>query len=190
MPSASLRDRSVPRIELEPKGGGEYRTVSLLSGRGWGRGKGEYRKYRGDNSFASGKGRGRGRAELSRHGWAVSYVKPPRMRCSWAPTAGRMGSGKWGRYGERNTYLEFLLEMLTSYIRAAMRQAKYEILADDRTFYAEVPEFAGVYSNADNLETCRTELEEVLEEWILFRVSRNLPLPIVDGIELTIKEVV
>jgi hypothetical protein len=28
-----------------------------------------------------------------------------------------------------------------------------------------------------------------LEEWILLRVSRNLPLPIVDGIELSIKEV-
>jgi len=32
-------------------------------------------------------------------------------------------------------------------------------------------------------------LEEVLEEWILFRVSRNLPLPVIDGIELAIKEV-
>jgi hypothetical protein len=29
----------------------------------------------------------------------------------------------------------------------------------------------------------------VLEEWVLFRVSKNLPLPAVDGIELTIKEV-
>jgi predicted RNase H-like HicB family nuclease len=80
--------------------------------------------------------------------------------------------------------------MITSYIRAAMGQAKYEILADDGTFYGEVPGFDGVYSNADNLEACRAELEEVLEEWILFRVSRGLPLPVVDGIELTIKEVV
>ena len=80
--------------------------------------------------------------------------------------------------------------MLTGYIRAAMGKAKYEILSDDGSFYGEVPGFDGVYSNADTLEACRDELEEVLEEWILFRVSRTLPLPIVDGIELTIKEVV
>ncbi|HLA36955.1 MAG TPA: hypothetical protein VJZ02_00635 [Candidatus Brocadiales bacterium] len=76
------------------------------------------------------------------------------------------------------------------YIRSAMRWAKYEILSDDGTYYGEIPGFDGVYANADALEVCREELEEVLEEWILFRVSRNLPLPVVDGIELTIKEVV
>jgi len=79
--------------------------------------------------------------------------------------------------------------MLTSYIRAAMRKAKYEILADDGTFYGEIPDFQGVYADAETLEGCRDELEEVLEEWILFRVSRNLPLPVVDGITLTIQEV-
>ena len=80
--------------------------------------------------------------------------------------------------------------MLTEYIRAAMRKAKYEILSEDNTFYGEIPGFDGVYANADTLEGCRDELEEVLEEWLLFRVSRNLPLPVVDGLELVIKEAV
>ncbi|HKP11684.1 MAG TPA: type II toxin-antitoxin system HicB family antitoxin, partial [Blastocatellia bacterium] len=62
--------------------------------------------------------------------------------------------------------------MLTQYIKAAMRQAKYELLADDGTFYGEIPGCEGVYANAETLENCRDELEEVLEEWILFRVSR------------------
>lgn len=79
--------------------------------------------------------------------------------------------------------------MLLDYIRAAMREAKYEILPDDSTFYGELPGFAGVYANADTLEACREELEEVLEEWILFRISQNLPLPITNGIELRIREV-
>jgi predicted RNase H-like HicB family nuclease len=79
--------------------------------------------------------------------------------------------------------------MLLDYINAAMRQAKYEILSDDGTFYGEIPTFKGIYANADSLEACRQELAEVLEEWILFRVSRNLPLPTVEGIELRIKEV-
>ena len=79
--------------------------------------------------------------------------------------------------------------MLTNYIRAAMRRARYEILPDDGTFYGEIPGFDGVWANTDTLESCREELEEVLEEWILLRVSKHLPLPVVDGIELTIKEV-
>jgi len=80
--------------------------------------------------------------------------------------------------------------MLLRYIQSAMRNAKYEILKEDNSFYGEIPGFEGVYANAKNLETCREELEEVLEEWILFRISRNLPLPVVNGIELSIKEAV
>ena len=79
--------------------------------------------------------------------------------------------------------------MLTDYIRAALHQARYEMLPDDNSFYGEIPGFEGVYSNTVTLEACREELAEVLEEWILFRVSRNLPLPVVDGIELVIREV-
>ena len=80
--------------------------------------------------------------------------------------------------------------MLRNYIQAAMRQARYEILPDDGTYYGEIPGFEGVYANADKLEACREELEEVLEEWLLLGISRNHPLPVVEGIELTIKETV
>jgi predicted RNase H-like HicB family nuclease len=70
------------------------------------------------------------------------------------------------------------ISMLTQYLRAALHQAKYEILTDDGSFYGEIPGFDGVYANAVTLEACRDELEEVLEEWILFRVSQNLPVPL------------
>ncbi len=79
--------------------------------------------------------------------------------------------------------------MLREYMRAAMRKAHYEILQDDHTFYGEIPGLDGVYANAATLEECRDELEEVLEEWVLFRVSRNLELPAVGGVELRIKKV-
>lgn len=72
--------------------------------------------------------------------------------------------------------------MLTQYISGAMHRALYKILPDDGTFFGNIPGFEGVWSNAPTLEAARDELEEVLEEWILFRVSRNLPLPEVDGI--------
>lgn len=64
--------------------------------------------------------------------------------------------------------------MLTNHLRTAMERAQYEILSDDGSCYGEIPGFQGVYANADTLEACPRELEEVLEEWILFRVSRNL----------------
>jgi predicted RNase H-like HicB family nuclease len=79
--------------------------------------------------------------------------------------------------------------MVMKYIRAALHHARYEILADDGSFYGKIPECNGVYANAARLEVCREQLEEVLEEWILLRVYKNLPLPVMDGIEVTITEV-
>jgi predicted RNase H-like HicB family nuclease len=67
--------------------------------------------------------------------------------------------------------------MLLEYLQAALRHARYEILPDDGTYYGEIPECNGVYANAATLEVCREELREVLEEWVLFRVHRNLALP-------------
>lgn len=79
--------------------------------------------------------------------------------------------------------------MLTEYIQAALRHAKYEILADDGSYYGEISECNGVYANAAALEECREQLREVLEEWVLIRIHRNLQLPTIDGLELTVKEV-
>jgi len=79
--------------------------------------------------------------------------------------------------------------MLINYINAALRHAHYEILADDGSYYGDIPHFEGVYANAETLEDCREELAEVLEEWVLFRVSKGLPLPVVDGLELKVREV-
>ena len=79
--------------------------------------------------------------------------------------------------------------MLINYINAALRHAHYEILTDDGSYYGDIPNFEGVYANAETLEACREELAEVLEEWILLRVSRSLPLPIVDGLELKVRDV-
>ncbi len=73
--------------------------------------------------------------------------------------------------------------MLTNYIQAAMRQAKYEILSADGSFSGEIPGFEGVWANGSTLEECRDELQSALEDWILVRIAERLPLPIVDGIE-------
>jgi predicted RNase H-like HicB family nuclease len=79
--------------------------------------------------------------------------------------------------------------MLSKYILSAMKKARYEILEDDNTYYGDIPGFKGVYANADTLEDCREELEEVLEEWLFLRISRNLSIPEIDGIKLKIKKI-
>ena len=73
--------------------------------------------------------------------------------------------------------------MLTKYIQAAMRRGKYEILSD-KTYYGEIPGFQGVYANADSLEDCRNELQEVLEGWIVLGLRLGHSLPVVNGINL------
>ena len=76
--------------------------------------------------------------------------------------------------------------MLTDYIAAAMRHAKYEIFSEDGTYYGEIPECRGVWANCPTLEACREELQEVLEDWIMIRIADHLPLPVIDNIELNI----
>ena len=78
--------------------------------------------------------------------------------------------------------------MLTEYIAAAMNRAKYEILADDGSYYGEIPDLPGVWANASTLEACREELREVLEEWIAFRLTKDKSVPVVDGIDIRFKK--
>ncbi len=77
--------------------------------------------------------------------------------------------------------------MLTRYMGAAMRISTYEIMSDG-TYYGEIPGFQGVYANADTLEGCREELQEVLEGWIMIGLRMGHSLPVVNGIDLAIKE--
>ena len=71
--------------------------------------------------------------------------------------------------------------MLTEYIRAAMRRATYEILSDG-TFYGEIPGFQGVYANAETLEACREQLQEVLEGWIVLGLCMGQSRPSRQGL--------
>lgn len=79
--------------------------------------------------------------------------------------------------------------MISEYIQASLSRAHYEQLAEKREYFGEIPGFEGVWASAPTLESCRDELREVLEEWLLFRVHRNLSLPEVNGLTLKIKEV-
>jgi predicted RNase H-like HicB family nuclease len=80
--------------------------------------------------------------------------------------------------------------MLTDYLRAAMRQARYEILPDDGSYYGEIPACPGVWAAADTLEACRDELQEALEDWLLVGLHERHLIPVIDGIDLNLKQAV
>jgi predicted RNase H-like HicB family nuclease len=77
--------------------------------------------------------------------------------------------------------------LLSDYIRAAMRRARYEILSDG-TYYGEIVGLQGVYANAPTLEECRDALQEVLEGWIILGLRLGHTLPELDGISLRIEK--
>jgi predicted RNase H-like HicB family nuclease len=75
--------------------------------------------------------------------------------------------------------------MLTKYIQAAMRRAKYEIL-EDGAIYGHAPDLPGAWATAANLEDCREELQEVVEDWIMTSIAAHKRLPVIEGINLEI----
>ena len=79
--------------------------------------------------------------------------------------------------------------MLTKYIQAAMERAQYEILPEEGSYFGRIPGFDGVWANAATLEACRQELAEVLEDWLLLGLSQHLPIPVIDEIDLTVRDV-
>jgi predicted RNase H-like HicB family nuclease len=80
--------------------------------------------------------------------------------------------------------------MFTAYINAAMKKAHYEILPNNEGYFGKIEDLQGVWSNADSLEACREELKEVLEEWILLGIKMGHTIPIINGIDLNVKEIV
>ena len=78
--------------------------------------------------------------------------------------------------------------MLFQYIQKALEKAEYKKL-EDGSWFVEIPGFKGVWANGPNVEFCRSELAEVLEEWLILKLRNNDPIPEVSGVNLKIKEV-
>ena len=78
--------------------------------------------------------------------------------------------------------------MISEYLRAALRRATFEVIEDDGSFYGRIPSLEGVWATAAKLGDCRAELKQALEEWLLLRLSEQLPIPEIDGIDLTVRQ--
>ena len=66
-----------------------------------------------------------------------------------------------------------------------MAMAHYEPV-EEGGYFGSIPGLDGAWGHGPTLEACRAELAEVLEDWLLFRVSRQLPVPRVQGIDRAI----
>jgi len=75
------------------------------------------------------------------------------------------------------------MAILSGFVHAAMREAKYKIL-EDGSIFGEIPSCKGVWANEHTLEECREVLQEVLEEWLLLKLRDHDPLPLIAGIDL------
>lgn len=79
--------------------------------------------------------------------------------------------------------------MFAAYLEAAMTRAEYAKLDDAPEFFGRIPDFQGVWATGATVSACRSELAEVLEEWVLFRIASHLDLPSIGEVELRIPEV-
>ena len=82
--------------------------------------------------------------------------------------------------------LVYTKRMIRAYLEEALRRAHYELIDDEEPFYAEIPELPGVWATGPTLEACRERLEEVVEGWLLVRLTRGLPVPTLNGLSIEI----
>ena len=66
--------------------------------------------------------------------------------------------------------------MISRYLAEALRRARYVALPHSG-YAATVRGLRGVIAHARTLAACRAQLSEVVEEWVLVRVARGLPIP-------------
>ncbi len=78
--------------------------------------------------------------------------------------------------------------MLVAYLDAAMKRATYKRLVDG-TWFGEIPGFLGLWASGESDESCRAELRSTLEDWLLLALRHDEDVPVVDGIDLTVRDV-
>lgn len=66
--------------------------------------------------------------------------------------------------------------MLNEYIAKKLKSAKYKLLKDG-SYFGEISGVKGVWANAKNLEDCRKELKEVLEDWLFLKIREGGKIP-------------
>ena len=77
--------------------------------------------------------------------------------------------------------------MFSEYIQAALNLAVYELIDNDE-YCATVPKLRGVIAIGKTVEECRSDLIEVIEEWIALRLSLGMVIPSIGGQSIQISK--
>jgi len=46
----------------------------------------------------------------------------------------------------------------------------------------------GVWATGCTLEQCRNDLNQAVEDWLLFSVAKGIPIPVIEGCKITIPQ--
>ena len=66
--------------------------------------------------------------------------------------------------------------MFEKYLQKALSKAEYKLL-DNAEWFVSIPGFDGVWASGVNVEETRSELIEVLEDWLLLKLKDNELIP-------------
>jgi len=80
--------------------------------------------------------------------------------------------------------------VFAQYLRAALQHAEYEIIEDDGSVFAVIPGFEGLWATAPTIAAARKELESVLEGWLLLGIAHHHPIPVIEGLDLNVRDVI
>jgi len=76
--------------------------------------------------------------------------------------------------------------MITKYIAKALERAVYDKI-DGGDYCVTVRGLRGVIATGNSVESCRRNLAEVVEAWLLVRVAQRLPIPKLGGVVIRVR---
>jgi predicted RNase H-like HicB family nuclease len=59
-------------------------------------------------------------------------------------------------------------------------------LSESGVYFGEIPETPGVWATGATEDSCRQELQEVLEDWIQLGLARGRRLPVIDELDINV----
>ena len=66
--------------------------------------------------------------------------------------------------------------MISQFIEKKLKTARYKLLKNG-AYFGEIPNLKGVWASAKNLEDCRLQLQQVLEDWLVLKVQGGDNIP-------------
>ena len=75
----------------------------------------------------------------------------------------------------------------SEYFDAAMQFAAYEEMEENEGWFGTIPGFDGLWARGPDEDACRKELRSTLEDWVLFSLQRQMPVPSLHGIDLNVR---